>query len=86
MKITAIASHSVALRSRRQSGSLAGLGVVCLISVVGIIITAFICSLGFRSEITAALSENMAGSMAVQDLATNAEVKNLAVQHADVPH
>jgi hypothetical protein len=75
--------NSVALRSRRESGRLAGLGVVCLISVVGIVMTALVCFLGFRSEITAALSDDMTGSITVQDQTTKAEVKNLAVQRTD---
>ena len=83
MRISPIASNSVAFPSPRQSRPLAGLGVVCLISVVGIVITSFVCFLGFRSEITAALSDDMTGSIAIQEQATTAEVKNLAVQRGD---
>jgi hypothetical protein len=81
-----IASNSVAFASRRQSRPLAGLGVVCLVSLVGIVITAFVCFLGFRSEITAALSEDMTGSITIQDQTTKAEVKNLAAQRTDSHH
>lgn len=83
MRIGPIASNSVALPSRRESGRLAGLGAVCLISVVGIVITAFACFLGFRSEITAALSDDMTGSIIVQEQDTKAKVKDLAVQRMD---
>jgi len=83
MRMIPIASNDVAVRSRRQGGPLAGLGVVCLISVVGITITAFVCFLGFRSEITAALSDDMTGSIAVQDQITKTEMKTLAVQRAN---
>jgi hypothetical protein len=86
MRMTPMAWNSVAVRSRRQSRPLAGLGVVCLISVVGIVITAFVCFLGFRSEITAALSEDMTGSISVQDQITKAEVKTLAVQPTNSHH
>ena len=83
MRTGAIASNSVALSSRRESGRLGGLGIVCLISVVGIVITAFACFLGFRGEITAALSDDMTGSITVQDQDTKAKVKDLAVQRVD---
>ena len=85
MRISPIAANSAALASRRQSKRLAGFGVVCLISVVGIAITAFGCFLGFRSEITAALSEDMTGSVTVQE-ATKAELKNLAARRTDGHH
>ena len=75
-----IASNPVAFPSRRQSGRLASFGVVCLVSLVGIVITAFVCFLGFRSEITAAVSDDMTGSISVQE-GTKAEVKNFAAQH-----
>ena len=52
------------------------------VSLVGIVITAFVCFLGFRSEISAALSDDMTGSISVQE-ATKAEVKNFAAQHTD---
>jgi hypothetical protein len=81
-----MASNSGASPSSRDSGRLASFGVVCLISVVGIMITAFVCFLGFRSEITAALSEDMTGSIAIQDQTSKAEVKNLVVQRADRHH
>jgi hypothetical protein len=81
LRIRSITSNFVAFPSRRQSGPLAGLGVVCLVSLVGIVLTAFVCFLGFRSEITAALSEDMTGSITVQDQTTKAEVKNLAARH-----
>jgi len=86
MRVTPIAWNSVAVRSRRQGRPLAGLGVVCLISVVGIIITAFVCFLGFRSEITAALSDNTTGSITVQEQITKAEGKILAVERANSRH
>ena len=76
-----IAWNSVAFSSRRQGGLLASFGVVCLVSLVGIVMTAFVCFLGFRSEITAALSDDMTGSISVQQ-ATKAEVKSFAAQHA----
>ena len=85
MRIGPIASNSVALASRRKGGRLAGLGVVCLFSVVGIVITIVLCSLGFRSEVTAALSDDMTGSI-VEDQTTKAVVRNLAVQGADSRH
>ena len=47
----------------------------------GIVLTAFVCFLGFRSEITATLSDDMTGSITVQDQATKAEVKNLVAHH-----
>jgi hypothetical protein len=86
LRISPLASNSVAFPSRRQSRPLAGFGVVCLISVVGIVMTAFACFLGFRSEITAALSEDMTGSISVQEQTTNAEVKSLAAHRADSHH
>jgi len=39
----------------------------------------------FRSEISAALSDDMTGSIGVQE-ATKAEVKNFAAQHTDSQH
>lgn len=81
-----IAWDSVAFPSRRESRPLAGFGVVCLISVVGIVMTAFACFLGFRSEITAALSDDMTGSISDQEQTTKAEVKSLAAQRADSHH
>lgn len=86
MRIGPIGSKFVAFPSHRDSGRPAGLGVICLISVVGIVITAFMCLLGFRGEITAALSDDMTGSIAVQDQTTKAEVKNLVVKRADTHH
>ena len=84
MRMRPIGWNSVAFPSRRQSG-LASFGVVCLVSLVGIVITAFVCFLGFRSEISAALSDDMTGSIGVQE-ATKAEVKNFAAQHTDSQH
>jgi hypothetical protein len=55
------------------------------VSVVGIVITALVCFLGFRSEITAVLSDDRTGSIAVQE-ATKAEVKNFAAQHTGSQH
>jgi hypothetical protein len=83
LRIGPIVRNSVALPSRRESGRLGSLGIVCLISVVGIVMTAFVCFLGFRSEITAALSDDMTGSITVQDRDTKAKVKDLAVQRMD---
>jgi len=85
MRKTPVVSNSVA-SPPRQSGRLAGLGVVCLISVLGIIITGFVCFLGFRSEITAALSDDMTGSITVPEPVTKVEAKNPVVQHADSHH
>ena len=56
-----------------------------MVSLVGIVITAFVCFLGFRSEITAALSDDMTGSISVQE-GTKAEVKNFAAQHTGSQH
>ena len=86
MKTTSVISNPAACPPRRQSGRLAGLGVVCLISVLGILMTGFVCFLGFRSEITAALSDDVTGSITVQDQSMKVEVKNPAVQRADSHH
>jgi hypothetical protein len=86
LRIRLMASNSGAFPSSHDSGRLASLGVVCLISVVGIVMTAFGCFLGFRSEITAALSDDMTGSITIQDQTSKAGVKNLVVQRADSHH
>jgi hypothetical protein len=86
MRTISVASNSAARPPRRQRGRLAGLGVVCLISVLGIIITGFVCSLGLRSEVTAAMSDDMTGSITVQDPIMKVEVNSAAVQHVDSHH
>jgi hypothetical protein len=86
MKTTSVISNSAACPPRRQSEQLAGLGVVCLISVLGLVITGFVCFLGFRSEITAAMSDDMTGSIMVQDPIMNGKVNSAAVQPIDSHH
>jgi len=86
MRMSPVVSKSVACPPGRLSGRLAGLGVVCLISLLGILGTAFVCFLGFRSEITAALSDDMTGSITVQGQMTTVKEKDPAVQRADSHH
>jgi len=86
MRTTSVVSNSAACPPRRQSGRLAGLGVVCLISFLGIVMTGFACFLGLRSEITAAMSDDMTGSITVQEPIMNVQVKNAAVQRVESHH
>ena len=86
MRTTSLVSNSAACPSRRQSGRLAGLGVVCLISVLGIVMTGFVCFFGLRTEITAAMSDDMTGSISVQDPIMNVEVNNAAFQQVESHH
>jgi len=86
MRVTPIIPDAVEFPSPRRSRPAVGLAVVCLFSVVGIIVTAFVCFLGFRSETTAALSGDITGSVSAQDLPLKAKVKNLPVQHSETSH
>jgi hypothetical protein len=86
MSTTSVVSNSAACSPPRRSARLAGLGAVCLISVLGIIMTGFVCCLGLRNEITAAMSDDMTGSITLQDPIMNVEVNNAAVEHVDSHH
>jgi hypothetical protein len=86
MRMTSVVSDSVACPAGRESRRLAGLGVVCLVSVLGIIISGLVCFLGFRNEVTAALSDDMTGSITLQDRIMKVEVNNPAVEQVDSHH
>jgi hypothetical protein len=92
MGIGPIVDDAVEFPSTRQRRSRTSLGVVCLILAIGIAVTVLVCFLGFNNEIAAtigndmALSNDVTGSIPIQELPTTADVKNLSVQRGGSHH